>query len=177
MQTDGAFTWASPLGISVLLFLAYGALYVFVGVVAGLVVSGALSGALGPDVSSRALFNTTASDKAAFGLEREPLEILSNDPVFAAVRRLLLIVVSGLLTAAGTLVIAIAWFGLREGQAWALIALTVAGLAVIPFWWVALLPYVRAGIPLTPLHIPPFMNIAALVVPAAILGWLGLRTP
>ena len=177
MQTDGAFIWASPLGISVLLFLAYGALYVFVGVAAGLMVSGALSGALGPDVASRALFNTTASDTAAFGLEREPVEILSSDPVFAGVRRLLLIVVSGLLTAAGTLVIAITWFGLREGQAWALIALTVAGLAVLPFWWVALLPYIRAGIPLTPLHIPPFMGIAALVFPAAILGWLALRTP
>ena len=172
MLTDGAFIWASPLGISVLLFLAYGALYVFVGVVAGFVVSRALE----PSVGS-ALFNTSASDTAAFGLEREPFEILSSDPVFAGVRRLLLIVVSGLLTAAGTLVIAIAWFGLRQGQAWALIALTVAGLAVIPFWWVALLPYVRAGIPLTPLHIPPFMSVAALVVPAAILGWLGLRTP
>jgi hypothetical protein len=156
----------------VLLFLAYGALYVFVGVVAGVVVSGAL----GP-YEATTLFNTPASDTAAFGLEREPAEILSRDPLLASLRRLLLLVVSGLLTAAGALVIAIAWFGLREGQPWALIALTLAGLAVIPFWWVALLPYVRAGIPLTPLHVPPFMGIAALVVPAALLGWLGLRTP
>ena len=173
MQSDGAFTWASPLGISVLLFLVYGAIYLLAGVVAGVVISGAL----GPDVGNRALFNTPAYDKAAFGLEREPAEILSGDRVLAGLRRLLLLVVLGLLTAAGTLVIAVAWFGLRERQTWALIALTVAGLAVIPFWWLALLPYVRAGIPLTPLSVPPFIGFtSALLVPAAILGWLGLRT-
>lgn len=107
MQVGGAFSWASPLGISVLLFLGYGALYLFVGVAAGFVISGAL----GPDVSGRALFNTPASDKAAFGLERDPAEILNSDPLLAGLRRLLLLVVSGLLTAAGSLVIAVVLVG------------------------------------------------------------------
>lgn len=81
------------------------------GVAAGFIVSGAF----GPYVDS-SLFNTPVSDRAAFGLERDPADILSSDPVLAGLRRLLLLVMSGLLTAAGTLVIAVDWFGLREGQ-------------------------------------------------------------
>ena len=117
-----------------------------------IVVAGfAVSRAVEPSVGS-ALFNISASGTAAFGLEREPFDILSSDPVFVRVRRLLLIVVSGLLTAAP-------WSSRSRGSVFVRdrrgrIALTVAGMAVIPFWWVALLPYVRAGIPLTPLHIP-----------------------
>ena len=172
-QTDGAFVWASPLGISVMLFLLSGALFLFVGIAAGVMIAGAF----GPDVASRALFNTPPYDKIAFGLERDPADLLRSDPVLAGLRRLLLLVVSGLLTALGVLVIAMAWFALRERQAWALVALAIAGLAVIPFWWIALLPYTRAGIPFTPLHVPPFMGIpSTLVIPAAIFGWLGLRT-
>lgn len=174
----GAFIWASPLGISAALFLLSGALYLFAGVASGLVISGALARAFGPDVGSGALFNTLPYDRIAFSLDRDPVDLLRSDPVLAGLRRLLLLVVSGLLTALGVLVIAMTWFALRDGQAWALIALAVAGLAVIPLWWVALLPYTRAGIPFTPLHVPPFIGVpSTLLLPAVILGWLGLRSP
>lgn len=168
---DGSFSWASPLGIAVALFLVYGAIYLLAGVLSG----AAFAGLFGPDVGDRAFFDTPERDKAAFRLDREPGAVLDGDPVLAGLRKMLLFVVAGLLTVAGTLVMAIAWFGLRERQTWAMGSLTIAGLAVIPFWVLALLPYARAGVPLTPLHGPPFIGFtSALLVPALILGWIGV---
>ena len=102
-----------------------------------------------------------------------PRDLLANDRRIAALRGILLRIVGGLLFAAGALVIAVAWFGLRGGQSWALITLVLVSAAVLPFWWVALRPY--AGVPITLADLPPFMWVpAALLVPASVLGWLGL---
>lgn len=169
MNDTSGFAWSSSLGIAVALFLAYGALDLFVGVASGLI----FAGLFGPDVGNRALFNTAEYDRMAFGLDREPIALLRDDPLLAGLRRLLLIVVSGLLTALGALVIAVAWSGLREGQAWAMWALTIAGVAVIPYWILALLPYTRAGVVgLAPFSVPPFMGLTTvLLIPALVLGW------
>jgi hypothetical protein len=65
---------------------------------------------------------------------------------------------------------------LRAGERWALVALTLAGVAVLPFWMLIFRPYVAAGAPLALGDVPPFMWVpAALLIPAAVLGWIGVR--
>ncbi|HLE13490.1 MAG TPA: hypothetical protein VI776_01980 [Anaerolineales bacterium] len=84
--------------------------------------------------------------------------------------------IAGFLLLAGVLFISIAWFGLRQAQPWTLTSLFVAGLLALAFWALALSPYFRMGIPVTIGDLPPFIWIpAVLILPAIILGWIGLR--
>ncbi len=94
----------------------------------------------------------------------------------ARLRTSLLNIIGGLLVAAGLLVSALAWFGLRAGQTWAYVALTVGGIAELPFWWLVLRPYFQADVAVTLLELPPFMWITtALLIPVVIFGFIGLR--
>ena len=155
-----------PLSFSVALFLAYGAVYVLIGTLTPLLHNRGLR----PQI----LIITARADTELFGTP--PADLLRDDPVLARLRSILLNMVGGLLTGAGCMVLALAWFGLRSGQAWALGALGLAGAVVLPFWRLALWPYVRAGVRLQLFDLPPFMWIpAALLGPALVLGWIGLR--
>jgi hypothetical protein len=157
--------WASPLGASTILFALYGLIYVLIG-------------ALTPILHDRGIgttmvFISPRTDRVLFGAD--PSELLRN-PALAQLRSLLLIALGGMLVAAGILVIATALFALRAGERWALFALTIAGIAVLPFWVLIFRPYVAAGAPLSLGDIPPFMWVpAALLVPAFVLGWIGVR--
>jgi len=94
----------------------------------------------------------------------------------AKLRTLLLTVVAGFLVLAGILSLAVAWFGLRDGQTWALVTLSVADGLALAFWWLALKPYfsLRPAIGISDL--PPFIWIpTALIIPAIVLGTIGLR--
>ena len=167
-MTDPAesFRWGSALGISVVLFLICGAIYVLIGALTPMMYH--------RDVGTTVVITSSRADSLLFG--SAPPDLLRGNRSLATFRSIAVNIIAGLLVAAGILIIAVAWFGLRGGQAWALGALVIAGMAVLPFWWVAFRPYGSAGIPLWLGDIPPFMTIpAALLVPAAILGWLGLR--
>lgn len=114
-----------------------------------------------------------STDRALYGAD--PNSLLAGDPVLRQLRRTLLHMFAGMLISAGILTIAIAWCGLREGEAWALVALGVVGLAVLPCWWLVLRPYRGAGIRLKLGDLPPFMWIpAAVLVPGVILGSIPL---
>lgn len=72
--------------------------------------------------------------------------------------------------------LSLTWFGLREGQRWALVALAVSGLAMFPFWVLVFRPYLAAGAPLGLFDVLPWIWMSgALLVPATVLGWIGLR--
>lgn len=164
-MTD-SFRWISPLGISVSLFLVIGALWILVGALTV------------PFLNWRqetgGIFVSHSTDQAYFG--GSPSELLATDSALFKLRTLLLIVIAGFLLLAGFTFTLIAWFGLRQGQAWALVTLGISGLLAIGFWALALLPYFRAGIPVTIGDLPPFMWIpAALILPAILLGWIGVR--
>lgn len=162
---DDAFKWLSPLGISVSLFLVIGVLWVLIG---------ALTIPLHKRSGADIVFVSNGPDSSYFG--GRPSELLSPDSPLAKLRSLLLIVIAGFLLLAGVTFVAIAWFGLRGGQAWTLYALAAAGGMAILVWTLALSAYVRAGVSLTLGDIPPFMWVpAVLIVPATVLGWLGLR--
>lgn len=91
-------------------------------------------------------------------------------------RTIIFNMLGGMLVAAGLLVMAAAWFGLRQGQTWTLGTLGIAGVVVLPFWWLVFQPYLQAGAPLTFADIPPFIKIpGVLLVPALVSGWIGLR--
>jgi len=160
------FKWFSALGISVALFLAIGTLWLLIGALTVPL--------LGKGIGPAIIFVSHSTDEAYFG--RSPSELLASDPALSKLRTLLLTVIAGFLLLAGVLCLSVAWFGLRQGQTWALTALSVAGILALGFWVLALLPYARSGIPLTIGDLPPFMWIPALsILPAIIFGWIGLR--
>jgi len=159
------FRWTNPLGVSVVLFLAIGALWLLIGLLAV-----PLHKRANPDY----LFVSTPTDTAYFGAA--PSELAPAGSALAKLRTLLLTVISGFLLLAVVLLISVAWFGLRQGQPWALASLALGILLAVAFWALALLPYFQARVPVSLGDLPPFIWIpAALLVPATILGWIGLR--
>ena len=161
-----SFRWLSPLGTSVAIFLTIGALWVLIGVLTLLL----LNRTTGPQI----IFVSHPTDAAYFG--SSPDELLASDPAVFKLRTLLIKVIAGFLVLSGLLFLSIAWFALKQGHTWALLSLASSALLVIAFWALALLPYFRAGIRVTIGDLPPFMWIpAALIIPAILLGWIGLR--
>ena len=157
--------WASPLGASTVLFVLYGAVWFVIGVLTPFVHDSATGRTM--------LFMSPRTDAALFGVDS--ISLLA-DPALSRLRSLLMIALGSMLAAAGILVIAIALFALRAGHGWALATLTLAGLVVLPFWFLVFPPYVAAGIPLGLSDVPPFMWVpTTLLVPAVVLGWIGLR--
>lgn len=118
------------------------------------------------------VFISERTDTALFG--GPPDEILDSIPELRTLRHITVRgTLAGFLVAAGLLTAVVAWFGLRDPLLWVLVLLTTVGLAVIPYWWIALAPYRNAGIRLTLADIPPFMWVPAIVMPVAgVLGWI-----
>ena len=159
------FRWLSPLGIGVALFLFYGTFYIFIGALTPVMAD--------TEMGRQVTVSSPEKDNALLG-GRTP-DLLKANPALAKVRAMLLNMVGGLLVAAGILVLAVAWFGLRQGQTWALAALGLAGVSVFPFWWFVFRPFAEAGISVG-FDLPPFMLIPGLLlVPAVVLGSIGLR--
>jgi len=147
------------------LFTGVGAFWFLIGVLAAV-----LTGrGIGPPM----IFVSERTDTALFG--GPPDEVLESIPELGTLRNIAVKgVVSGLLVATGLLTATVAWFGLREPEVWALALLTIVGVAVIPYWWIALAPYREAEIALSLADIPPFMWLPAIVMPvASLLGWIG----
>ena len=157
--------WASPLGASTVLFVLYGAVWLLIGVLAPFLHDSATGRTM--------LFLSPRTDAALFGAD--PISPLT-DPALSRLRSLLMIALGSMLAASGILVIAIAFFALREGHGWALAALALAGLVVLPFWLLVFRPYAAAGVAVGLGDVPPFMWVpTALLVPAVVLGWIGVR--
>lgn len=166
MEPETSFRWASPLGVSVLLFLVYGGFYVLVGILAPVA---NMRDAMG----DRFIFMGPAAGEARFG--EPPPKIMAEQPVVREVRDTLLLALSSLMFTAGVLIVSLAWFGLRAGQAWALIPLAVAAVGAFPHYALILAPYFRAGAPIIS-SLPPFITLPAVIVgPATALGWWALR--
>ena len=165
-QVSFEFHWLNPLGLSVGLFLLYGAVYVFIGALTPFMSN--------TEIGRRVGIISARTDRALFG--DAPENLSRDNPAFATARTIIFNMLAGVLVTAGTLVIAVAWFGLRQGQAWALAALGLASVVVLPFWWLVFRPYLQAGAPLDFSDMPPYMKVpAVLLVPALVLGWIGLR--
>jgi hypothetical protein len=166
MHVDRSLSWATPLEASVALFLVYGAIHVLFGAIYVL--------AAETDIGNRTLFASPSLDQALFGAL--PADLLRDDRALAQLRSILYLVIAGLFVSLGIVELALTWFGLHEGQRWAVVALAVSGLAIIPFWVLVFRPYMAAGVPLGLFSIPPWIWVpSALLIPGTVLGWIGLR--
>lgn len=83
---------------------------------------------------------------------------------------------AGLLVALGAAVMGIAWFSVRQGEAWGLWSLVGVGALALPFWVLITGKYVAAGAPLGLGDIPPFMWVTTLLwAVASVFGVVGTR--
>jgi hypothetical protein len=128
------FQWASPLGIAVALFTLYALVYVAIGVLTPLLRSHDPAGVTTLIVSNR-------TDTQLFG--QSPPQLAASDPALHQLRGILIEIIGGLLLVVGIFHLAVTWFGLRQGQAWALVVLAVGGIVALPFWFLALRPYLE----------------------------------
>ena len=116
------------------------------------------------------------ADRALFG--DSPQTLLAHDASLALLYRLTFDLIGGLLFAFGIMQVAIAWFALREGQAWALGALVIADLVFVGGWALVISRYAGAGAPIIGGTIlPPNLLVPlVLLLPAAILAYVGLQS-
>jgi hypothetical protein len=111
-------------------------------------------------------------DEAVFGNRSLPDDLQRPFAIYRAMHWHLL---GGVMVSFGLIQVAVSWFALLDHQAWALWTLTIADLAMLPFWTSVLDPYRRAGVRLRLVEIPPILWIPWFAVPpAALLGWLAL---
>jgi hypothetical protein len=158
--------WNSPLGASALAFLAAGGFQVFIGLATSVFVA---TGGRG-----RALFFTARSDTGAFGAS--PADMVGRQPGLDAYRRMFWTTLACFLLATGLLEVVVAWFGVRHGELWALVALTGVAVLMGTFWAVVVAWYVRLGARLTLADVPPFMWLPVVLHVVAVgVGWWGWR--
>jgi hypothetical protein len=164
------FHWLSPLGVSVFLFLLQAVLTM----VACLIVF-----ALNSRITSTAnrvkggFLLSGRIDSLFFGKSIE--QIIQDNPQLMEIDRYSLYVRAGIWLAFGIFQIALAWFGMRQGQTWAFWAIVLANIAALAGWLMVILPVIRKRIPLG-FDLPPVVLImAGFILPlAGILGWIGL---
>jgi hypothetical protein len=162
------FRWISPLGISVVLFLLIGLFHVVIGVLTPFFIR---ADRLTTDTDS--LLTSTRTDTALFGAS--PRDLVARDRPLGVLRLVALNWFAAYMLGLGILQVALAWFGLRAGQSWALWSLTLAGLLMVPAIGTSLGPFARAGVMPGIGEMPPFITALILVPVAAVLGWIGLR--
>ncbi|HLC02734.1 MAG TPA: hypothetical protein VJK02_06835 [Anaerolineales bacterium] len=167
MTASFEFRWLSLLGIATILFLLFGLMNVVVGVLTPFFIR--------PDrlVTSNSLLMSERTDTVLFG--GSPSELVAQKKSLGLLRLLLLYWLAGLLLSFGLFQLAVTWFGLRQGQAWALWALTVSDLAMLPYWFLILNSYARGGATPGIGDVPPLLLYLAVIPIAAVIGWLGLR--
>jgi hypothetical protein len=167
VQRTVALRWLSPLGVSVALFLLYGA---------------ALSLALGIQwtiiqhtSTPPAVLTSPRTDTMVFG--QPPAVVYQNNPALYTAETSDTDWRDGMALCLGIGVMALAWFGLRRGERWALWTLTLIGLGMLPYAILYMQPVLRVGAPWGLLDPPPLLTFQALVVPVAVLlAWIGLRS-
>ena len=166
MTTQTEFQWFGSLGISVILFMFYGGFYVLIVVLTPFFSESAI-GNPGIIISYR-------TDKKLFG--DEPMKVMKENKPLADLRKIMLPMLAAMLVVSGLSIVSIAWFGLRTGHPWAIIVLAIAGLVVLPYWWLVFKPYLDAGIRITLADAPPFIWVPTILyLPAILFGWIGLR--
>lgn len=117
-----------------LLFLISGAFWLIIGVLSALL--------LDRNIGQPMVFASPSADAQLFGAR--PEQVMKENTALFLLRYAAMRTIAGLLVGAGLLVVGLAWFGLKRPEIWALGILTVAGMAVIPYWWISFGQYRRA---------------------------------
>ncbi len=161
------FRWASPLGVSAALFLSYALFCAAIGI------GGPIYLRSGHASVAESLFFTGRAEQGLYG--KPTLDLVREAPALLTVRRQLMDVWCAFALALAIAQVAIVWFALRRGEAWALWTLALADIAIVVYYFALLVPAARPHLAWGDVH--PFAWYPAIVVPVAtLLGWLGLRT-
>jgi hypothetical protein len=119
------------------------------------------------------LMLSAQSDLALFG--RNPGDLLHESTAVALLYRLTFDLIGTLLLVFGLLVAALAWFGLRHREWWALWTLVGVEVIFMAGWIVVLSQYIQRGIPIHIWALPPNLLVPAiLLIPAGLLSAIGL---
>lgn len=158
--------WLSPLGAGIVLFLVGAGMHLLIGVLTPVMIS--------RSYGDRAyLFVSVRADTQLYG--STPRSLLEASETLVRLRLTLIRAIAGLLTALAIAETALIWFGVGGGHLWAVLALAVAGAAMLPYWWLLVRPYRVAAVRLTLADLPPFIWVPAGVLPpATVLSWIGL---
>src|SRR5574341_331754 len=159
VDSTATFRWLSPLGVSVILFLLITFMYVLMGIVSPI-----LHHMIGLRfVEWFGLVWGKGADTQAYG--RPPEVIAREHPEILATRVLAYDMLGGLYLCAAILHFCAVWFGLREGRAWALWALTLADLAIVAYYLIAGRLFSAAVTPVTLGDMHPYALFPALILP------------
>ncbi len=172
-QTPFEFHWLSPLGIAAALFIGFGIICLFFGVVGPYLVR-----RYGPGSASASLMDwfvfSVRADTAYFG--RSPAELTQETPAIAQLHVTMLNLFGGFLICLAILQFGLVAFGLCQGQLWAVWVLAIADLTFVAHYWLAVVPPFARSFRLRPSDMHPYVWYPMVAVPiATLLGWLSLR--
>jgi hypothetical protein len=160
----------SALQIGALLFVIGGVFDALIGALTPIVTR------ISPQPPQNTFMLDSRSDLALFG--RLPQALVAESPALAMLYRLTFDLIGTLLLVFGLLQAAVAWFALRQGQAWALFLLVGIDLLFVAGWALVFSTYVRAGVPVSGTSLPPNLLVPALLlIPATAFAIIGLRQP
>ena len=169
MNTSSTFNfrWRSWLGVAVALFLAWGALNAFLAVFVPVSLHRNGAGAVGGTL-------VLGAEEDAALLGRSLAAIARDDPKLNAFLVTFMDTMCAQMMAYAIVHLAVVWFALRRGQAWAL--WTVGAAAVVSFLYFVpiMMTYARFAVPVG----ESMRNIAipiVIVLVVTALGWFGLR--
>ena len=161
------FRWRSWLGVAVALFLFWGALNAFFAVFVPVSLHWNGAGAVGGTL-------VLGAEEDAALLGRPLTAIAQDDPKLNAFLVTFMDTMCAQMMAYAIVHLAVVWFALRRGQAWALWFVGAAALVSFLYFVPILLTYSRfsvsVGAPLRGIAIP-----IVIVLAVTILGWFGLR--
>ncbi len=161
------FRWRSWLGVAVALFLFWGALNAFLAILVPVSLHRNGAGAVGG-----ALVLGANEDAALLG--RPLAAIAQNDPKLNAFLVTFMDTMCAQMMAYAIVHLAVVWFALRRGQAWALWTVGAAAVVSLLYFAPIMMTYARFAVP-----VGEFMRGIAIsiviVLAMTALGWFGLR--
>jgi hypothetical protein len=169
LQTSNSFSfrWRSRLGITVGLFLLWGALNVFAAIFTPLSLHRNGAGAVG------ALVLTPEADAALVG--RPLVELAQADPKLNAFLVSFMDTMCAQMMAYAIVHLAVVWFALRRGQMWALWAAATGAVVSFVYFVPIVREYARFGVPAGGGFMLGVAIALVIILAATATGWFGLR--
>ena len=159
----------NPLSVSVGLFLLISLCYLIFGVLTPI-----FDRRFGVGLVERFGFVfSPRSDEVAFG--KTTIEVIREQPVAVAIYTVVYYMLAGFYMAVFILHTTLIWFGLRQGQPWALWSLIIADLTIPIYFFLAVQYFSKNVAPLTLGDLPPYILLPLAILPfAAGFGLFGI---
>jgi hypothetical protein len=171
MSGSDVFSWISPLGGAVALLMCCSGVYALIAI-AGLVVTHRYG--VGRVPASPSIFLSADIEESMLG--RATADLMADAPGLARILGLMMDAFLGMMLGFALLLGSITWFGLMDGQAWALWAAVLGNAVMLAIYWgVAITPFLHEAEVAYLRLWHPYALVPSILVPvAAVLGWIGL---